>query len=133
MRGGVDPGEVGFRPQFVGVEVVWKDFRNVDRALSSSGAGRYPPRAALALRAAQSISDNPMLLLFSHHAGLCRPGRTIRPRFVGVEEIWNDFRNWDRALSPSGVSELPPPLAGLYPPRVALALRAAQTISDSPM
>ena len=30
MRCGVDPGEVSFRPPFVGVDEVWKDFWNGD-------------------------------------------------------------------------------------------------------
>ena len=34
MRCGVDPGEVGFRPRFVGVDGVWKDFWNGGGALS---------------------------------------------------------------------------------------------------
>ena len=43
MRCGVDPGEVGFRPRFVGVDGAWTDFWNGDGALSSSGASKGPP------------------------------------------------------------------------------------------
>ena len=43
MQCGVDPGEVGFRPRFVGDDGVWKDFWNGDGALSSSGASKRPP------------------------------------------------------------------------------------------
>ena len=46
MRGGVDPGEVGFRPRFVGGDGVWKYFRSGDEALSSSGASERPPPLA---------------------------------------------------------------------------------------
>ena len=67
-RRGVDPGEVGFRPRFVGVDRVWEDFWNGDWALSSSGASKHPrpfaglspPQVSLALRAAQPINDKPM-------------------------------------------------------------------------
>ena len=48
MRCGVDPGKVGFRPRFVGVDEVWKDFWNGDGALSSSGASERPPAHWLA-------------------------------------------------------------------------------------
>ena len=62
------------------------------------------------------------------------PGEVgFRPRFDGVDGVWKDPWNGDGALSPSGALERPPPLAGLYPPRVALALRAAQPINDKPM
>ena len=40
---GVDPGEVGFRPRFVGVDGVLNDFWNGGGALSSSGASERPP------------------------------------------------------------------------------------------
>ena len=68
MRCGVDPGEVGFRPRFAGVDGVWKDFWNGDGALSSSGAsnasrpfaGLSLHRVPLALRAAQPLNDKPM-------------------------------------------------------------------------
>ena len=43
MRCGVDPGEVGFRPRFVGVDGVRKDPWNGDGALSPSGASERPP------------------------------------------------------------------------------------------
>ena len=59
------------------------------------------------------------------------PGEVgFRPRFVGVDGVWKDSWNGDRALSSLGASERPPPLAGLYPPRVSLALRAAQPTND---
>ena len=43
MRCGVDPGEVGSRPRFVGVDGVWNDLRNGNEALSSSGGSKIPP------------------------------------------------------------------------------------------
>ena len=65
MRCGFDPGEVDFRPPFVGVNGVWMDFWNGGGALSSSGAVERPPpvcwsRVSLALRVAQPINDKPM-------------------------------------------------------------------------
>ena len=42
MRCGVDPGEVGFRPWFVGVDGVRKDPWNGGGALSSSGVSERP-------------------------------------------------------------------------------------------
>ena len=43
MGCGVDRGEVGFRPRFVGVDGVWKDFWNDGEASSSLGASERPP------------------------------------------------------------------------------------------
>ena len=43
MRCGFDPGEIGFRPRFVGVDGVWKDSWNEDEALSVPGALERPP------------------------------------------------------------------------------------------
>ena len=69
MRCGVDRGEVGFRPRFVGVDGVWKDFlkgpiliglrRNVPRPFRSLS----PHRGFLALRAAQPLNDKPMYMI----------------------------------------------------------------------
>ena len=63
------------------------------------------------------------------------PGEVgFRPRFVGVDGVWKDFWNDGETLSSSGASERPPPVfAGLSPPRVSLALRAAQPLNDKPM
>ena len=38
MRGGIDPGNLRFRPRVVGVVEVWKDFYSGDDTLSSPGA-----------------------------------------------------------------------------------------------
>ena len=43
VRSGVEPGEVGFRLRFVGVDGVWKDFWNKYGAPSPSGALESPP------------------------------------------------------------------------------------------
>ena len=68
MRCGVDLGEVGLRPRVVGVDWIWKHsetgmepyLHRVRQDALSPLAGLYPPRVALALRAAQSINDTPM-------------------------------------------------------------------------
>ena len=54
VRSGVNAGELGFRPRFVGVEEILKDFWNEDGTLFSAPrlAGLYPAQVALALRAA---------------------------------------------------------------------------------
>ena len=68
MRCGVDPGEVGFHPRFVGVDGVWKDSgtamepypHRVRRNAPRPFAGLSPPRVSLALRAAQPFDNKPM-------------------------------------------------------------------------
>ena len=67
MRCGVEPGDVGFRPRFVGVDGVWKVFWTGDGAPSSSGGSEHLLPIGLpmsspgvsALRAAQPINDKP--------------------------------------------------------------------------
>ena len=66
--GGVDPGEIVFRPRFVGVSGIRTDFWNGDGALLSSCASERPlppwlfissPGVAIALRAEQPLNDKP--------------------------------------------------------------------------
>ena len=68
VQGGVDLGEVGLHPLFVGVDWVWDDSgtwmepynHRVRRNASFPLAGLYLPRVVLALRAAHPINDKPM-------------------------------------------------------------------------
>ena len=63
MRCGVDPEEVGFRPRFVGLDGVWKDFQNGYGALSSPGASGHPltigwPISSLGVSGSTSCTAN---------------------------------------------------------------------------
>ena len=68
MRCGVDPGEVGFRPWFVGVDgygrisetAVEPYPHRVRRNSPRPFAGLSPPRVSPAQRAAQPLHDKPM-------------------------------------------------------------------------
>ena len=99
LRGGIDPGDLRFHPR-VGVVEIWQDFLPVDGILSLPGAagprrwpeGQLSPRAGSTLYEPQPISIDPVGLGFPHPSGLYRPGGSaVRPRVVGVVEIWKDF------------------------------------------
>ena len=107
------PGRSRFRPRFVGVGGVWNDFRNVDGALSSSGASECPPPHWLAyilpgcrwlyeLHSQSTISQCESDYCHTIMRGCVDPREEIghRPRFVSISE--------------TGM--------GLYPPVVALPL-----------
>ena len=56
------------------------------------------------------------------------------PGLLEFDGVWKDFWNGGGVLSSSGASERPPPVCcGLSPPRVSVALRAAQALNDKPM
>ena len=45
LRGGIDPGDLRFRPRVAGIVEIWKDFKPGDETLSSPGAAgpqRWP-------------------------------------------------------------------------------------------
>ena len=70
VRGGIDPGELCFRPQAVGIVDLWIDFRSGVGVLSSPGdAGK--------IFESQPISDRPLGLGFLCRAGWYRPGESF--------------------------------------------------------
>ena len=77
VEGGIDPGDHRFRPRFVGIVDVWKDF-------SDSGMGPYPPRVALALQ-------TPGWGFHTVLGGIDPGDHCFRPRFAGVVDAWKDF------------------------------------------
>ena len=62
MRGGMDPGEIGFRPLIVEVVDMWRDLLSRDEALLSPGSAGF-------MAEPQPISDRPIRLGPPHRAG----------------------------------------------------------------
>ena len=73
MWSGIDRGDHRFRPRFVGVVHVWKDF--------GSGNGNLSPRAA-ELDEPQPIIDQPVGLGFPHRARRYVPGGSLYSSLV---------------------------------------------------
>ena len=97
-RGGIDPGDLCFRPRAVGVVDLWRYFTSGDKTLSSPGAveprrwpeGQLSPRAA-SMNLSQVATSQ---LGWSFHAlrGDIDPeDLRFRPRVIKVVEIWKDF------------------------------------------
>ena len=84
VRGGIDPGDNRFRPQFLGVVDVWKYFWSGDESLSSSGdIGSMNPR-----------------LGFLHRAGRYRSRvNNVRPQYIGVVDVSNNLLSGEGPLS----------------------------------
>ena len=80
--GGINPGDLRFRPRAIGVVEVWKDFCSGDETLSSPGAagsrrcpeGQLSPRAVSMSPSQLAISNRPVGLEFPHLAVQYRPG-----------------------------------------------------------
>ena len=98
LRGGIDTGDLRFRPRALGVVEIWKDIWSVDRNLSSPGAagprrwheGQLSPGAGSMSPSQYAITQ----LGWGFHTlrGGIDPGDLrFRPRVVGVVEIWKDF------------------------------------------
>ena len=71
LRGGIDPGDLRFRPRVVGVVEMWKDFQYEDETLSYPGVAgprRCPERQ------------------LSPRAGSRSPSQSASPSGVGVME-----------------------------------------------
>ena len=98
LRGGIDPGDLRFRPRVVGVVEVRKYSRSGDGNLSSPGAAgpRRWPEGQLSLRAG-SMSPSQSAITrwgwdFHTLRGGIDPGdMCFRPRFVEVVKVWKDF------------------------------------------
>ena len=98
LRGGIDPGDLCFRPQVVGVVEVWRELSSGDKTLSSPGAAgprRWPerqlsPRAG-SMSPSQSVITQRGWSFHTLRGGIDPGDLCLRPRFVGVEEIWKDI------------------------------------------
>ena len=88
VRGGVDPGELDFRPRGVGVVDISKDVCTGDGSQSSSGAAGLP-RVMLA-RPSQSAIGKWHWGFHTVRGGVDPGEIDFRPRGVGVIEIWKD-------------------------------------------
>ena len=81
LRGGINPGDLRFRPRVVGVVDIWKGFESGDethppRVWRDSGVGPRGTLAARWLHEPQPISNHPAGLGFPHPAGRYRPGES---------------------------------------------------------
>ena len=124
LRGGIDPGDLRFRPQVFGVVEIWKDFCPGDGNLSSLGAAgpRRWPEGQLSLRAG-SMSSSPSAIIqwgwgFRTLRGGIDPGELPRrPRVVGVVEIWKGSEPGMGTHLPRGRRELGVGPSGKLSPR----------------
>lgn len=86
ILGGIYSGDHRFRPRFVGASDVWKDSHSEDDIL---------PRW---LHESQPISDQPVVLGFSHRAGWYRLGITVSvPDLLG---LYMHEKNDDAGMDP---------------------------------
>ena len=111
VRGGIDPGDLCFRPRVVGVDEIRKDFRSRDKTLSSPGAagprrwpeGQLSPRAG-SMSFIQSATSQWGWGLDILRGGVDPGDLRFRPLIVRVAEIWKDFSYGDETLSSAGVA-----------------------------
>ena len=100
LHGGIGPRDLRFRPQFVGVVKVWKDFSYGDGNLSSAGAagllgwpeGQLSPRAGFMSLSKSAITQWGWVFHILH--GSIDPGDLglgLGPQVFGVVKIWKDF------------------------------------------
>ena len=111
LRGGIDPGDLRFRPRVVGVVEMWKDFQYEDETLSYPGVAgprRCPERQLSPRAGAMSLSQSATSQLgwgFHTLRGGINPGDLrFRPRVVGVVDIWKGFWSGDETLSSPGMT-----------------------------
>jgi len=126
VRGGIDPGDLRFRPRVVGVVEIWKNCWSGDGKLYSPGAagprwpeGRLSPHADSMSPSESAISQ--WGWGFHTVRGYIDPrDHRFSSRVVGIVDICNDLRLWsgDRNLSSPGC-------AGF--------ILKPQTISDRPV
>ena len=97
MWGGIDPGDLCFRPRVVGFVEIWRDFSSGDEKLSSPGATgprRWPEGQLSPLAGSMSPSQSAITQwVWGFHTlrGGIDPGDFhFRPRVVGVVDIWKD-------------------------------------------
>ena len=97
LQGGVDLGDLRFRPRVVGVVEMWKDFYSGNDIPSSPAAAeprRYPDGQLSPRACSMSLSQSATsLLCWGFHTlrgGFGSGDLRFRPRIFGVV-IWNDF------------------------------------------
>ena len=105
MWGGIDPGDLCFRPRVVGFVEIWRDFSSGDEKLSSPGATgpRRCPERQLSPRAG-SMSPGQSAIsqwgwgFHSRRGGIDPGDLCFHQRVVGVEEILRDFSSGEQKL-----------------------------------
>ena len=109
--GGIDPGDLRFRPRVVVDVEIWKNFLSGDETLSSPGVAgpRCCPERQLSPRAgsmssSQSATSQWGLGFHTVRIGIDAGDLRFRPRVVVVVEIWKNFLSEDETLSFPGVA-----------------------------
>ena len=98
LRGGIDPGDLRFRPRVVEVVEMWKDFQYEDETLSYPGVAgpRRCPERQLSPRAgsrspSQSATGQVGWGFHTLRGGIDPGDLRFRPRGIGVVDIWKDL------------------------------------------
>ena len=94
-RGGIDPGDLCFRPRAVGVVDLWRYFTSGDKTLSSPGAveprrlpeGQLSPRAG-SMSFIQSATSKWGWVFHTLRGGIDPGDLRFHRRVIGVVEIW---------------------------------------------
>ena len=105
-RGGINPGDLLFRPQVVVFVDIWRVFSSRDKTLSSPGAAgprRWPEGQLSPCAGSMSLIQSATSQWgwgFHTLKGGIDPGDLCsRPRGVGVVEIWRESSPQDKILS----------------------------------
>ena len=111
LRGGIDPRDPRFRRRVVGVVEAWKTLPPGDGNTSSPGSAgpRRWPEGPLSSRAGAMTPGQSTITLwgwgFHTRRGGIGPGDVrLRPRVVGVVEIWKISSPGDEDLSSPGAA-----------------------------
>ena len=111
LRGGIDPGDLRFRPRVVGVVNIWKYCKSGDETLSSpgvTGPRRCPERKRSPRAGSMSLSQIATSQLgwgFHTLRGGIDPGDLrFLPRVVGGVDIWKVFNLGMWPYPPRGVA-----------------------------
>ena len=135
VRGGIDPGDISFRPQFVGVVEVWKDLSSGVSSPGAAGPRRWPegqlsPRAG-SMSPSQSATSRWGWGFRIVQSGLDPGDLRFRPRVVGVVHVLKDFFSGDRKLSFPGAAGPRRCPEGQLSPRAGSM--SSQPISNQPV
>ena len=97
-RGGINPGDLLFRPQVVVFVDIWRVFSSRDKTLSSPGAAgpRRWPEGQLSQRAGsmsliQSATRQSGWGFHTLRGGIDPGDLCFRPQVVGIVDTWKDF------------------------------------------
>ena len=94
LRGGIDQGDLYFRPRVAGVVDIWSEFSSGDKTLSSLGAagprrwqeGQPSPRAS-SMSLIQSATSQWGWGFHTRRGGIDPGDLCFRPRVVGIVEV----------------------------------------------